>query len=243
MDTSPFRQTADALDALARVRPFDALPPLRLHALAASLTVASAPKGTVIFTRDATPSLFYVALHGVVALEAVARDGHTVLVEMVATPGPLDVAATLAGMPYPVQAVVQQPACVLALPVAAVRALALHEPAFAAALFAVMARQHRGTVEQISDLKVMTTVERLGAYLLEQAGHVTPGKDGIVQMRLPIAKHQIASKIGVVPESLSRAFTGLKRIGVMTSGRDVLITNLDRLRAFCANGDEARCAG
>jgi hypothetical protein len=48
----------------------------------------------------------------------------------------------------------------------------------------------------------------------------------------------MASRLGMSPESLSRAFAQLRRIGVNGRGRTIVIADLDKLRILC-RGDRA----
>lgn len=238
------RRQAEAAKALSSIAPFDRLSLLRFCGVTEMIEVRSLPRGAVLFARGSAPDQLLILLSGTVSLEAAVREGQPTVVEVVAQPGLLNAIAALAGGPCPVQAVATRPVRVATLPVAVVRSLAMLEPAFAEALFGMIAQQYRAAVEQIGDLKAMSAAERLGSYLLQQASAAEPADGGGVRMRLPIAKNQIAQKIGMVPESLSRAFVGLRRLGVTTAGRDVAIADLARLRAFCANrnAEPARAA-
>lgn len=238
------RRHAEAAKALSAIAPFDRLSLLRFCGVTEMIEVKSLPRGAVLFARGESPDVLHILLGGTVSLESAVRDGQPTVVEVVAHPGPLNAIAALAGGPCPVQAVATRPVRVATLPVAVVRSLAMLETAFAEALFGMIHQQYRAAVEQIGDLKVMSAAERLGSYLLQQASAAEPADNGGVRMRLPIAKNQIAQKIGMVPESLSRAFVGLRRLGVTTAGRDVAIADLGRLRAFCANrnAEPARAA-
>ncbi|WP_448188460.1 Crp/Fnr family transcriptional regulator [Azospirillum sp. sgz301742] len=229
------RRHAEAAKALSAIPPFDRLSLLRFCGVTEMIEVKSHARGAVLFARGTVSDVLYILLSGTVALEAAVRDGQPMVVEVISRPGPLDAIAALAGAPCSVQAVATRPVRIATLPVSVVRSLTMLEPAFAAALFGMIAQQYHAAVEQIGDLKAMSATERLGSYLLQQADHAEPADNGGVRMRLPIAKNQIAQKIGMVPESLSRAFMGLRRVGVTTAGRDVAIADVSRLRAFCAN--------
>ena len=51
-------------------------------------------------------------------------------------------------------------------------------------------------------------------------------------------KSILASRIGIAPESLSRALNRLKAVGVETHGREVEITDLDALRRLVREGGD-----
>ena len=51
-------------------------------------------------------------------------------------------------------------------------------------------------------------------------------------MRLPYDKVLIAGRLGMKPESLSRAFIRLKKVGVTVSQNNAAIADVARLREF-----------
>lgn len=91
-------------------------------------------------------------------------------------------------------------------------------------------------ITQLEGLKVKTGIQRLCEFLLELAGD-TPKA---AQLELPFDKIILAGKLGMQPESLSRAFKKLKPQGVQSNRRDVRIDNVTALRRFVE--DEALVA-
>lgn len=83
-------------------------------------------------------------------------------------------------------------------------------------------------IAQLEGLKIKTGIQRLCEYLLELAGS-TPKA---AELELPFDKVVLAGKLGMQPESLSRAFKKLKPQGVQSNRRDVHIDNVTALRRF-----------
>lgn len=87
----------------------------------------------------------------------------------------------------------------------------------------------RGVVSEISDLKLKTTSQRLGTFLLgcckedQGQGHVV----------LSFDKKTLANRIGMKPETLSRSIASLKSVGVKTTGDSFQITDIKALRSYC----------
>jgi CRP/FNR family transcriptional activator FtrB len=84
----------------------------------------------------------------------------------------------------------------------------------------------RMLVTQIKELKLLSAVERLSALLLSLA----PRASGPTKVVLPGSRGLVAGLLGVAPQSLSRAFSVLRPIGVTGSGREISITDTARLR-------------
>ena len=52
--------------------------------------------------------------------------------------------------------------------------------------------------------------------------------------RLPFDKNVLAGRLGMTPETLSRAFMALKEQGVRTHNRCIYVEDVQRLRDFAA---------
>jgi CRP-like cAMP-binding protein len=98
-----------------------------------------------------------------------------------------------------------------------------------------MSTRLRGLVREITALKMASTAERLGTFLLELAdAHQPSHHGGSVTVTLPFSKQMLAQKLGMQPESLSRAFGKLRQFGVRGSGQTrVVLDDLSGLRDFC----------
>ncbi|WP_421701551.1 Crp/Fnr family transcriptional regulator [Aliiroseovarius sp.] len=83
-------------------------------------------------------------------------------------------------------------------------------------------------IDQLEAMKVKTGVQRLCEFLLD---HARPGAR-TAAMELPFDKVVLAGKLGMQPESLSRAFKKLKHLGVVSNRRQVRIEDVPTLRRF-----------
>ncbi len=61
-----------------------------------------------------------------------------------------------------------------------------------------------------------------------------------MQLNLPYEKALIASRLGMQPESFSRALKQLRPLGVEVRGDDVTISDIKALAAYVEKGDSAR---
>ncbi|MDO5627086.1 MAG: Crp/Fnr family transcriptional regulator [Mobilicoccus sp.] len=69
---------------------------------------------------------------------------------------------------------------------------------------------------------------RVAAYLLDLPGQV---RDGVITVRLPMAKQDVAAYVGTTPETLSRRLAALAAAGVIElhGRRDITILDIDAL--------------
>jgi CRP-like cAMP-binding protein len=81
-------------------------------------------------------------------------------------------------------------------------------------------------VAQIEQMKLLTGEERVIQYLLALGGV----QEGSVAFNLPHEKNIIANRLGIKPETFSRALSQLRRLGVDVNGARVVIQDVARLR-------------
>jgi CRP/FNR family transcriptional activator FtrB len=197
--------------------------------------VQTVPKGATVFSQGDMPEFVHMLLSGEVAL--VAEDeklGPTVIEFFPA--GEIFVApAGLLELPYLVSARAIEESRVLMLPAEELRRLIATETALAAAMTRALARHWRLLVKQIKELKLKSASQRLGSYLIAKA----PVRDGATTFRLVEERKMIAARLGMTPESLSRAFAQLKDAGVSGRGRHIEIADVSKLRAHCHFEDGA----
>src|SRR4029079_8600045 len=138
--------------------------------------------------------------------------------------------AVMLDAPYLLTARLLDEGRVLLWPAAAFRAHVRASSALAYGASLVLSGYWRTLVSQIKDLKLLSAIERLSAFLLalspRQAGRVTgtlPGCSAsqacLVALTLPGGRRLIAARLAVTPQSLSRAFAALRPLGVSGGGR------------------------
>ena len=89
-------------------------------------------------------------------------------------------------------------------------------------------------VEQIEQIKLMTAPQRLADFLLR----LCPTDAGSCRILLPYEKTLIANRLGMKPESLSRAFAKLRGQGVTVDREEVTIGDPRALKDYIEAGSE-----
>jgi CRP/FNR family transcriptional activator FtrB len=101
-------------------------------------------------------------------------------------------------------------------------------------MLATMSLRLRMLIRQIAELKLKTTAQRLGSFLLT----MVEAETGRAELRFPYDKRLVADQLGMKPESLSRALAKLAKQGVESLPDNlVVIARVERLRAFCAEDE------
>ncbi|WFU04927.1 helix-turn-helix domain-containing protein (plasmid) [Rhizobium sp. CB3171] len=208
---------------------FQSLPDATRKELLGNSVQHSVAPGTVLFEQGDIPNFQIALLSGSVQLFGQSREGREVLIEAVREPGLLIPAAVVTGAPYLMQARVPELSRFLLIHAGTFRIAVAREPLLAHAVIGSLAHQFRRMVRQIKNLKLRSSTQRIGCYLLAlSARQGTPDK-----AVLPYEKTLIASELGVTRESFSRALSGLEKAGIRVDGQTIAILDSARLAAEC----------
>jgi CRP/FNR family transcriptional activator FtrB len=168
-----------------------------------------------------------VLLEGLVEIFSRLDDRESVI--DVAEPGAaLLLASVMAGLPYAASARTLSPACILAIPVTAVRKLFEDDRSFAKSVAYELSRSTYGMLAELKIIKMYNSSARLAEWLLRADNR----SDDRGPFRLPFSKHTLASRLGMTPESLSRGLRSLADHGVRVRGRTVMVENRAALTAI-----------
>ena len=218
---------------LSGVPVFTGLPDDAITTLIAGARVTQEPRGTVLFVQEDSASHFYVILDGWVKVFRQGADGSETVIHVFSRGESFAEAVIFESGDYPASAEVVEEARLLAVPARGfVRAL-LDHPEWFLTILAAMARRMRFLVQQMEQRNAASTTERLGRLLLQMC----PKGSGPAVVRLPTDKSLIAARLGMQPETLSRAFARLRKIGIVTHGGEVRIEDRAALRQLLAARD------
>lgn len=215
------------LPLVRRSRLFAAVSETDLAAMLATCFVQTVPRGTVTCHQGEKPEFLHIVLSGRIGLFGEGPREET-LIEFF---GPGDcyiLPAVMLDAPYLLTARLLEESRVLLWPAAAFRAQMRANGTLAYGATLLLSRYWRSLVGQIKDLKLLSAIERLSAFLVA----LSPRQSGAVTVTLPGGRRLIAGRLGVTPQSLSRAFAALRPYGVSGSGRQVTIAQAERLREF-----------
>ena len=187
------------------------------------------PRNAELFRQGTMPVVLYFLLDGLVALSSSMPDGTAAVVDVIRPVGDLLLASIFAALPYLQTAHAVSEAELIAVEASKLRTLAEREPALGGALLRAVSRESRGMVRHVRDLKLRTSAQRLGAYLLDQ---VEDREAKQAEFRLPFEKGLLAARLGCRQENLSRAFATLRGFGVETHGGQVILHDVARLTAY-----------
>ena len=207
---------------------FSALPADALDILLAQSEFQVRPRRAPLFEHDEPATTFYLVLDGWVKLYRMTAGGDEVVVGIFRRGDTVAEVPCLTGSTYPVSGETVTDARLLAIPTRAIMELNRSRPELGLAMLGSAALHFKRLVDQIEELKARTGPQRLAAFLVDLA----PTEQGACTMALPYEKVLIAGRLGMKPESLSRAFQRLRSLGVRIHHNSVAIGDVARLTEF-----------
>ncbi len=185
-------------------------------------------RGATIFLQGETAAAVYVVIDGWVKLYRVAQNGSEAVVSVFTRGDSFGEAVAFTGGVYPVSAEAASDVVLVRIETAEILRLIERQPGLAVSLLAAtFAHLHR-LVGQIEQLKARSGAQRVAEFLLEQVSEER-GPRAVV---LPYDKVLIAGRLGMKPESLSRAFARLREKGVQVRQSVAEIEDVAVLRAY-----------
>lgn len=230
-----FMTSRDGAAILAGVPVFAGVPAPNRDALIAAAMVEFYDADEEIFQEGGKPDFLYIALDGRIGLfgsrgegQGRARRGDGI-VEVFEAGEPFLAPAVILNLQYLLTARTLDKARVLAIPSDIFREQLRQTLSLSFAVNQALSRHWRMVVTQVRDIKRHSAGRRLASYILSLAE--TSGNERV--MRLPTTKGVLAARLGMAPESLSRALAELEDIGIETRGRQIIVSSMKRLRDYC----------
>ncbi|NKB38113.1 MAG: cyclic nucleotide-binding domain-containing protein [Gammaproteobacteria bacterium] len=184
-------------------------------------------QGEILFEQGTSATHFYFVLDAWVSVLRLHESGaRTVLHVFGANESFAEVAAMAIG-DYPAAAEAATNSTVVSIPSSVYRELIEQDPGFAMKVIGSLAHRMRGLIVEFESSQHASGAKRLATFLLELA---RKNDNSTETLELPFSKQLLASRLHMQPESLSRAFSELRKHGVESS-RDghVTISSLNTL--------------
>ncbi|MEO5337361.1 MAG: cyclic nucleotide-binding domain-containing protein [Magnetospirillum sp. WYHS-4] len=224
--------SAKDLEIVRRNPLFGGLPAETLDALLHESRVVEQPRGKLLFLRGEPANWFFLLLEGWVKVFRDTPDGEQTVIAIMKPGETIAEAAIFFGSDYPASAEVVDNARLVEIPAAPLLNQLRQDPDLGLKLLGALSMRLRRLVRHIEQLQARSTSQRLGDFLLG----LCEAEEGPVSLKLPYDKSLIAARLGMKPESLSRALAKLKKLGVSSRGHTVEIDNVATLRDYCEVG-------
>ena len=212
---------------LKKIDLFAPLPEASLARLAEVAGLQRFSNHGYLFREGEEPDFIYCFVEGGIVLIGGA-DGQEAVIEFFGPGESVLLPAALLGQPYLVSARATSDGQALLIPAGKLRQLIDEDVALAAQCARVLSRHWRVLINQIKEIKTHGAAERVAQFLLAQVDKTK----GAASLVLPGMKKEVATRLGIKPETLSRTLKKLRDYGVDTEGDTIKIASLERLSAL-----------
>lgn len=172
------------------------------------------PRGAVLFEQGDAPDFLHVLLEGSLGLQAGVEGSGRTMVELFG-PGELFLApAVVLRLPYLASGVALTEVRVLMIPADVFRDGVARSHELCRATTQLLARHWRLMVDQVVDLKLRSAQDRVARFVARRVSE----ESGAGSALLPEPRTAIAARLGMTPETLSRALTVLEQEGKLQRG-------------------------
>ena len=185
-------------------------------------------RGETIFLQGERASAIYIVAEGWVKLYRIAPSGAEAVVSVFTRGASFGEAVAFRHDTYPVAAEAVTDCALVRIEADVILRQIRENPEVAISILSATFVHLHGLVAQVEALKAQTGAQRVAEFLLELA----TCRDGPCEVTLPYDKVLIAGRLGMKPESLSRAFARLKEQGVTIRQNLAVIEDLSVLRDF-----------
>lgn len=215
-----------------------AAPPDVTEAVLATARARDFDRGATIFLQGERATAIYIVASGWVKLYRIAPNGAEAVVGVFTQGRSFGEAVAFRHDVYPVAAEAVTDCTLIRIEAETILRFIRESPEIAISILSATFAHLNALVGQIEQLKAQTGAQRVAEFLLELA----PCQDGACVVTLPYDKVLIAGRLGMKPESLSRAFAKLRDHGVTVRQNNAEIADLAALRDY-AEEDPAAAWG
>ncbi len=220
----------DVIGALALFEGLDTPAFERLNAAAQRLNI---PKGKLLHLQDDPADYFYVIVQGWVKLFRETLEGSEAIIDVLTSGHLFGENAVFENDCYSCAAEAIEDTTLISLPTALLKELIASSNQLALNMLSSMSRHRLQQHREIEHLNVQNAPQRIGCFLLRLC---KPDQPVPVTLHLPYDKTLIASRLGMKPETFSRALAKLKeQTGIRIVGPTVYIDRLQALVSYTCN--------
>lgn len=219
--------------AIQAIEPFKQSDELFKSRMAAHARVLSVEKGQVLFVNQDKADKIYIVLSGWVKLFRETLDGTQAVIDIIPKNHMFGETSIFEDCIYPYSAEATETSELISLPISLLKDGIETDPKLALAMLSSMAKYRKQQDREIEHRTIQNASQRIGCFLLRL---IDQDQQGPVSIHLPYDKTLVASRLGMQPETFSRALKKLKdATGIDVKGATVHMDDVQQLvRYSCA---------
>lgn len=185
-------------------------------------------RGETVFLQGDNAESLFVVLDGWFKLFRMTATGAEAVVGVFTRGRSFGEAVAISGGTYPVSSESVTEGRLLHVRASVLTTMMEERPEVAKAILSSVFSHLHSLVAQVEQLKAHTGAQRVAEFLLELCDREASS----CTIRLPYDKTLIAGRLGMQPQSLSRAFNRLEAHGVKISHNQATIADVEKLRDY-----------
>lgn len=198
--------------------------------------IIEAPKGKILFSQDDNAEYFYIIQSGWVKMFRETLDGTQAIIDIRSSHDFIGETAIFENYVYPYSAEAIEPANMIIAPLSTLHDELKNNAIFSLHMLHLIARQKRHQDHEIEHRSLQNAPQRIGCFILQLIPNENKKTREGLTIHLPYDKTLIASRLGMQPETFSRALSKLKNeTDIVIKGASVKINDMDKLIGYtCA---------
>lgn len=224
-------------EALARTRPFSALPPEERRRLLPFTRLKRYDKGETIFRENDPSERFHTIVAGRVKIVKFAPHDKELILEIFGAGDPFGAVAAYEGRPFPASAVALESTDVLSIQRADFFGLIARHPEIARGLLLGLTRRLIELTQKLAQLSSGGVEYRIAALFLKLAEKMGQKDGDRIVIPMALSRQDIADMVGTTIETAIRIMSRWSRDGlVLTEHASFVIQDLAALEAIVSEG-------
>jgi CRP-like cAMP-binding protein len=223
--------TAGDLQIIRHVAVFRGLKSETVQHIIAPATALTMRSRELIMQQDDPATAFFIVIDGWVKLYRSTPAGEETVIEIMTKGDSFAEAVAFTGSRYIATAEAVSQVRVGRIPADHLVRCIHDNPDISLAMIASISQHMHYLVQQVEQLKGHSGVQRVAEFLAS----LSAAERGQCALALPYDKILIAGRLGLTPESLSRAFAKLRSIGVVVDASHVIVGDVAKLRQLAAD--------
>lgn len=209
---------------------FQQIPEKDLDIWTEQSTFQTVDKEKVLFVQGEKAVRFFVITYGWIKLFRETLDGTQAIVDILSSGHMFGESSLFHEDMYPYSAEAAENVEILSLPLTLLKTQLETNPKFSLALLSEMAHMRRQQDRELEHRAIQNAPQRIACFLLRL---VNQSHTGSATIHLPYDKTLIAARLGMQPETFSRALAKLKEtMGIEIRGSSVVLKDIHALSCY-----------
>jgi CRP-like cAMP-binding protein len=220
------RMTFGDMQVVSRIPVFRGLRKETVEQIIASASTRMLRPRETLVRQDDPATAFFIVIDGWLKLYRSVASGGDTVISMLKGGDSFGESISLSGGRYMAGAEAATEARIARIPADFVVRCIRQNPEIGLAMIASASVTLDSLIQQVEELKAHSGIQRVADFIASLATAET----GACVVVLPYDKVIVASRLGLTPEYLSRAFAKLRSIGVNVTAERVSVRDIERLR-------------